>query len=164
MAKSMATGQNLTAKGPSPPDLYDVQLHLLVPPLGESPPSGVNFGDLKEDIILPSGKALTKGDRVNATFWSANPRYDLLTEGTFALVERLEGKKWIPSYDDDDFCLYFRYGVDISGYNGSATIEWEVPQDVTPGIYRLRHFGSSKKTTDSPTQYFTGASSSFEVS
>ncbi|KAI4388498.1 hypothetical protein MLD38_000819 [Melastoma candidum] len=160
----MAMGQKLAAKGPSPPDLYSVQLRLLVPPLGETPPTGVNFGDMKQDVILSSGKPFQKGDRVNATFWSANPRYDLLTEGTFAVVERLEAGKWIPSYDDDDFCLYFKYAADISGYNGSAIIEWELPEDVTPGIYRLRHFGSSKKTTDSPTQYFTGASSAFEVS
>jgi neutral ceramidase len=33
-----------------------------------------------------------------------------MTEGTFALVEFLQGKEiWVPAYDDDDFCLRFKW-------------------------------------------------------
>lgn len=46
---------------------------------------------------------------------------------------------------------------------GVATIEWEIPKEAKPGIYRLRHFGSTKETKESPNKYFTGASSSFTV-
>ncbi|VVA25747.1 PREDICTED: neutral ceramidase [Prunus dulcis] len=163
LAKAMAKGEKIT-KGPSPPDLSSVQLRLLLEPTGDLPPPHTNFGDMKQDIILPKSGSFKKGDRPIATFWSANPRYDLLTEGTFAVVELLQGKHWVPVYDDDDFCLFFKWKVDNSTLYGTATIEWEIPRDAVSGVYRLRHFGSSKKTKDSPNIYFTGASSGFAVS
>ncbi|KAL6295490.1 hypothetical protein ACE6H2_003632 [Prunus campanulata] len=163
LAKAMAKGEKIT-KGPSPPDLSSVQLRNLLEPTGDLPPPHTNFGDMKQDIILPKSGSFKKGDRPIATFWSANPRYDLLTEGTFAVVELLQGKNWVPVYDDDDFCLFFKWKVDNSTLYGTATIEWEIPRDADSGVYRLRHFGSSKKTKDSPNIYFTGASSGFAVS
>lgn len=103
---------------------------------------------------------------MNATFWSANPRYDLLTEGTFAVVEMQQGDEWIPVYDDDDFCLKFEWEGPLysSGSTyGLATIEWEVPKEANAGVYRLRHFGSFKTKEHAPVNYFTGASSGFSV-
>ncbi|KAI3464734.1 hypothetical protein Pfo_021397 [Paulownia fortunei] len=162
LAQALARGDKNVGRGPSPPDLSSVQLSLLGDPSGDSPPPGVKFGDIKQDVKSGPFK---DGDRLNATFWSANPRYDLLTEGTFAVVEMLQGDKWIPAYDDDDFCLYFKWDGPFysSGPYGLATIEWEVPQEASSGTYRLRHFGSFKITKDSPINYFTGASSGFAV-
>lgn len=159
----MATGQTVT-KGPPPPDLSSVQLRPQLGPFGDSPPSGVNFGDMKDDINIPKSGFFKKGERPSATFWSANPSYDLLTEGTFAVVEILQGDRWTPVYDDDDFSLFFKYKLDDSGSHSLANIEWEIPDEATSGVYRLRHFGSSRKTKDSPIIYFTGASSAFAVS
>ncbi|KAL2468159.1 Neutral ceramidase [Forsythia ovata] len=163
LAQAMARGNKTVAKGPSPPDLSSVQISFVLDPSGDSPPPGVKFGDVNQDVKSGSFK---KGDRINATFWSANPRYDLLAEGTFSVVELLRGEKWAPVYDDDDFCLYFMWNqkVDASGSYGFATIEWEVPEEASPGVYRFRHYGSFKKTRDSPIHYFTGASSGFTVS
>ncbi|RVX16061.1 Neutral ceramidase 3 [Vitis vinifera] len=64
---------------------------------------------------------------------------------TFAVVEMLQGERWVPAYDDDDFCLYFKWKVESGTFYGLATIEWEVPEAAVSGVYRLRHFGSSKK-------------------
>ncbi|KAK9270388.1 hypothetical protein L1049_025967 [Liquidambar formosana] len=162
LAKAMARGES-NFKGHPPPDLTSVQLRYLADLYGDSPPPGLNFGDMKQDVTLPKSGSFAKGDRVNASFWSANPRYDLLTEGTFAVVEMLQGKKWVPAYDDDDFSLYFKWKIDDSFY-GLATIEWEVPEEASSGVYRLRHFGSANETNNSPTKYYTGASSAFKVS
>ncbi|KAG8494317.1 hypothetical protein CXB51_012106 [Gossypium anomalum] len=166
LAKAMATGEQLGGTGLSPPDLSSVQLSLLQDPLGDSPPPGKRFGDMQQDVAQPKGGSFKKGDKPSATFWSANPRYDLLIEGTFAVVEMLQRERWVPVYDDDDFCLYFKWNVTVDNGSlyGLATIEWEVPEDAPSGVYRLRHFGSSKKTKDSPNEYFTGASSTFTVS
>ncbi|KAH9693704.1 Neutral ceramidase 2 [Citrus sinensis] len=163
LAQAMAKGEK-TTKGPSPPDLSSVQLSLSLNPTGDSPPAGKMFGDIKEDINQPKDGSFNKGDRPSATFWSANPRYDLLTEGTYAVVEMLQGKRWIPVYDDDDFSLYFKWSLENTSFHGLATIEWEVPTKAIPGVYRLRHFGSSKKAVNSTNHYFTGASSAFTVS
>ncbi|RXH73376.1 hypothetical protein DVH24_013060 [Malus domestica] len=122
------------------------------------------FGVIKEDINLPKSGSFKKGDRPTATVWSANPRYDLLTEGTYAVVEMLQGKHWVPVYDDDDFSLFFKWNVDTGSLYGTATIEGEIPRDANSGVHRLRHFGSAKETKDSPNTCFTGASSGFAVS
>lgn len=164
LAKSMATGEQLGKTGLLPPDLSSVQLSFLLGPLGDSPPQGKKFGDIEQDVALPKGGSFGKGDIPSATFWSANPRYDLLTEGTFAVVEMLQDEQWVPVYDDDDFCLFFKWKVDNVTSNGLATIEWEVPEEADSGIYRFRHFGSSKNTIASPNEYFTGTSSAFTVS
>lgn len=167
LALSMAKGDNNVGDLLSPPDLSAVQLSLLPDPPGDSPPpGGVKFGDIKTDVKKDQ---VRKGEKVDATFWSANPRYDLLTEGTFAVVEMLQGdNKWIPAYDDDDFVLYFKWDgpfYSSAGSYGLATIEWEVPDEAVPGVYRLRHFGSFKEPKDdSSIKYFTGASSGFSVS
>lgn len=123
LAEAMAKGEKIM-KGPSPPDLFKAQLSLLPDPFGDSPPPGTNFGDMKQDIIVPKNGTFTKGDKASATFWSANPRYDLLTEGTFAVVEMLQGQHWTPVYDDDDFSLFFKWKVDDSYLYSMATIEW----------------------------------------
>ncbi|KAF8406678.1 hypothetical protein HHK36_008769 [Tetracentron sinense] len=176
LATTIAKGEKMGTRGPSPPDLLSVQFSLLSPPPGDLIPPGKNFGDTIQDIIIPKRGSFQKGERPSATFWSANPRNDLLTEGTFAVVEMLQEGRWVPTYDDDDFSLYFKWRVNSNSFSslgttkgelivyGLATVEWEVPAEAMPGVYRLRHFGSSKKSTESPIQYFTGASSSFAVS
>ncbi|KAM7258829.1 hypothetical protein ACFE04_014570 [Oxalis oulophora] len=164
LAISMATGEKLVGKGQLPPDLSSKQVTYLYTPYGESPLPGTKFGDMNQDIIQPKGGSFNKGDRPSATFYSANPRYDLLTEGTFALVEMLQKKRWVPAYDDDDFSLFFKWKLDNSTFASLATIEWEIPEDASSGVYRLRHFGSVKKTNDSAIEYFTGASCGFAVS
>ncbi|XP_042051451.1 neutral ceramidase 2-like [Salvia splendens] len=164
LALALAGGDSHVVKGPSPPDLSSLQLSLLQDPTGDSPPPGVKFGDIKHDTKSGPFKA---GDRINATFWSANPRYDLLTEGTFAVVEmQQQGDKWIAVYDDDDFCVFFKWNGPLYSSNstyGLATVEWEVPQEASLGVYRLRHYGSFKTTKESPVKYFTGAASGFSV-
>ncbi|KAK9063963.1 hypothetical protein SSX86_017835 [Deinandra increscens subsp. villosa] len=164
LAELMAKGRKIVNKGPSPPDLSSVQLKLLPDPSGDSPPPGVKFGDMKHDVSVPKNGFFRKGDKPSGVFWSSNPRYDLLTEGTYAVVEMLRGKRWIPAYDDDDFGLIFRWNVDNGSIYGVATLEWEVPDSASNGVYRFRHFGSFKKTIVSTTEYFTGASSAFAVS
>ncbi|KVI05199.1 Neutral/alkaline nonlysosomal ceramidase [Cynara cardunculus var. scolymus] len=164
LAESLAKGGKIVHKGPSPPDLSSVQLKLLPDPSGDSPPPGLKFGDMKHDVSIPKSGFFGKGDKPSAVFWSPNPRYDLLTEGTYAVVEKLQGERWVPAYDDDDFSLIFKWNVDNSSTSGLATLEWEVPDSASTGIYRFRHFSSSKKNTVSTTEYFTGASSAFTVS
>lgn len=148
--------------GPQPPDLLDKQISLLTPVVVDSTPLGVNFGDIK--INVPSNSTFKKGDLVSVTFWSACPRNDLLTEGTYALVEILQGKDtWVPMYDDDDFCLRFKWSRPAKLSSRSyASIEWRIPEGAVSGVYRVRHFGASKALFGS-IRHFTGSSSAFIV-
>ncbi|XP_061955727.1 neutral ceramidase 2 [Populus nigra] len=148
--------------GPQPPDLLDEQISLLTPVVLDSTRPGAKFGDVKSDVPLNS--TFKRGDMVTVTFWSACPRNDLLTEGTFALVEILQGQKtWVPAYDDDDFCLRFIWSRPSKlSPQSYATIEWRIPQSAVSGVYRVRHFGAAKALFGS-ISHFTGSSSAFVV-
>ncbi|KAJ1390321.1 hypothetical protein SESBI_37536 [Sesbania bispinosa] len=161
LAKALISGKQVEP-GPQPPDLLNKQLSLLPPVVVDGTPLGVNFGDVCSDI--PQNSTFKNGDNVTASFWSACPRNDLMTEGTFALVEFLKGKDtWIPAYDDDDFCLRFKWSRPHKlSPKSKATIEWRIPKGVTAGVYRIRHFGAAKGLFGS-IHHFTGSSSAFVV-
>ncbi|KAG1367738.1 putative Neutral ceramidase [Cocos nucifera] len=161
LASALISGQNVQP-GPQPPDLLDKQIGLLPGVVVDTTPIGVKFGDVSTDV--PENSTFKPGDMVTATFWSACPRNDLLTDGTFALVEILDGSNtWIPAYDDDDFCLRFKWSRPSKLSSRShATIEWWIPETAISGIYRLRHFGASKSLFGS-IKHFTGTSHAFVV-
>ncbi|KAK2432055.1 Neutral ceramidase 1 [Trifolium repens] len=148
--------------GPQPPDLLDKQIGLLTPVVMDGTPLGANFGDCTSDV--PKNSTFKRGDTVSVTFLSACPRNDLMTEGTFSLVEYLQGKDtWIPAYDDDDFCVRFKWSRPFKlSTHSKAAIEWRIPQDVAPGVYRIKHFGAAKGLFGS-IRHFTGSSSAFVV-
>lgn len=149
-------------EGPQPPDLLDKQISFLTPVVVDATPFGLTFGDVSSDV--PQNSTFKRGDLVTVTFWSACPRNDLMTEGTFALVEFLNGKDtWVPAHDDDDFCLLFKWSRPSRfSTRSQATIEWRIPQSTPPGVYRIRHFGSSKSLIGS-IRHFAGSSSAFVV-
>ncbi|KAK1420838.1 hypothetical protein QVD17_22731 [Tagetes erecta] len=161
LATAIVTGGTVEA-GPQPPDLLNKQLSLLPGVVVDSTPLGVKFGDLKTDV--PKNSTFKKGDMVSVVFWSACPRNDLLTEGTFALVELLQGQDtWVPIYDDDDICLRFKWSRPSKlSAQSHATIEWRIPQSAATGVYRVSHFGASKNLLGSIT-HFTGSSNAFVV-
>lgn len=161
LAKALVNGKSVEP-GPQPPDLLDKQISLLTPVVVDATPIGVNFGDVSSDV--PKNSTFKRGGMVTVTFWSACPRNDLMTEGTFALVEILHGKDlWDPVYDDDDFCLRFKWSRPSKlSARSHATIEWRIPESAATGVYRIRHFGASKSLFGS-IRHFTGSSSAFLV-
>lgn len=161
LATALAKGQTVQS-GPQPPDLLDKQISLLTPVVVDLAPAGVNFGDVISDV--PKNFSFKRGNNVSVKFWSACPRNDLLTEGTFALVEILQGKdSWIPAYDDDDFCLRFIWSRPSKlSTRSQATINWIIPESAAPGVYRIKHFGAAKNFLGS-IRHFTGTSSAFVV-
>ncbi|KAK9196003.1 hypothetical protein WN943_004131 [Citrus x changshan-huyou] len=161
LAAALIIGQTVMP-GPPPPDLLDKQISLLPPVVVDATPLGVKFGDVKTDV--PQNSTFKRGDMVAVTFWSACPRNDLMTEGTFALVELLQGQNaWVPAYDDDDFCLKFKWSRPAKlSPQSHATMEWKIPESAVSGVYRIRHFGASKSLFGS-ISHFTGSSSAFVV-
>jgi neutral ceramidase len=144
-----------------PPDLLNKQIGLLPGVMFDSTPPGVKFGDVSSDV--PANSTFRKGSIVNATFHTACPRNDLLTDGTFALIEKLEGNNWVPAYDDDDWSLCFKWSRPARlSPKSFATLEWTIPEDAPSGVYRFRHFGASKPLIGS-IRHFTGTSRAFMV-
>lgn len=161
LASAIVGGKTVEA-GPQPPDLLSKQISLLPPVVVDSTPLGVKFGDVSTDI--PHNSTFKKGDTVTVVFWSACPRNDLMTEGTFALVELLQGQDtWVPAYDDDDLCLRFKWSRPSKlSAQSHATIEWRIPQSTVSGVYRVSHFGASKSLLGS-ISHFSGSSNAFVV-
>jgi len=157
LAAALISGQTVEP-GTQPPDLLGKQISLLPPVVVDATPPGVNFG-------VPPNSTFKKREMVTVTFWSACPRNDLLTEATFALVEILQDQKtsWAPAYDDDDFCLRFKWSrpEKLSPYS-HATMEWRIPESAPSGVYRISHFGASKSLFGS-IRHFSGSSSAFVV-
>ncbi|KAK7301811.1 hypothetical protein RJT34_12687 [Clitoria ternatea] len=160
LAEALISGEPVEP-GPQPPDLLHKQISLLPPVVVDGTPPGVKFGDACCDV--PQNSTFKSGDNVTVIFWSACPRNDLMTEGTFALVEFLQEGTWIPAYDDDDFCLRFKWSRPHKlSTRSKATLEWRIPQGVSLGVYRIRHFGAKKGLFGS-VKHFTGSSSAFVV-
>ncbi|CAI9106900.1 OLC1v1006147C1 [Oldenlandia corymbosa var. corymbosa] len=162
LATALTSGKPVEG-GPLPPDLLDKQISLLTPVVMDATPVGKKFGDVITDV--PKNATFNRGTKVTVVFWSACPRNDLMTEGTFALVELLQGKdNWVPVYDDDDFSLRFIWSRPGKlSTHSQASIEWRIPETATPGVYRIRHFGAAKALFGS-VKHFTGSSSAFVVS
>ncbi|CAA2968618.1 Hypothetical predicted protein [Olea europaea subsp. europaea] len=161
LAAALISGLSVQS-GPQPPDLLGKQISLLTPVVMDATPLGVKFGDVSKDV--PKNSTFTRGENVTVAFWSACPRNDLMTEGTFALVEILQGEdRWVPAYDDDDFCLRFIWSRPSKlSTRSHATIEWIIPENAASGVYRIRHFGAAKHLLGS-IKHFTGSSSAFVV-
>ncbi|XP_022853805.1 neutral ceramidase 1-like [Olea europaea var. sylvestris] len=71
--------------------------------------------------------------------------------------------RWVPAYDDDDFCLRFIWSRPSKlSTRSHATIEWIIPENAASGVYRIRHFGAAKHLLGS-INHFTGSSSAFVV-
>eukprot|EP00850_Spirogloea_muscicola_P010949 SM000066S20424 [mRNA] locus=s66:236717:241882:+ [translate_table: standard] len=85
LAKAMARGKAVS-RDVRPPQLLGRQIGLLPPVIADAAPLGTQFGDVKVDV--PAEAPFVAGDIVEAVFHSSCPRNSLLTEGTFALVER----------------------------------------------------------------------------
>ncbi|XVE59360.1 hypothetical protein DITRI_Ditri05aG0040200 [Diplodiscus trichospermus] len=161
LANALVKGQPVET-GPQPPDLLNKQISLLTPVVMDATPAGRNFGDVSTNV--PANSTFKRGSTVTVVFWSACPRNDLMTEGTFSLVEMLQGKDtWVPSYDDDDFCVRFKWSRPSKlSPRSQATIEWTIPLSASPGVYRIRHFGAAKGLMGA-IRHFTGSSSAFVV-
>ncbi|KAM1271868.1 hypothetical protein ACFX15_032190 [Malus domestica] len=117
-------------------------------------------GDLRGSIKteVPLNSTFNRGNTVAVTFWSACPRNDLLTEGTFALAEILpkDIKTWVPAYDDDNFCFKLPAKLSPQSY---ATIKWRIPDSASFGVYRILAILVPQRVYSGPFAISQGSSS-----
>ncbi|KOX71112.1 Neutral ceramidase [Melipona quadrifasciata] len=126
--------------GPTPPDLRKKNLLTFVTPvLFDTPKWGRNFGD----CIKQPQKFATPGDIVSAVFISGHPRNNLMTESSYLTIERLtDDEIWVPVANDASWETKFEWQR-MSMVLGSSQviITWQVPENIKPGEYRIRHNG-----------------------
>jgi len=177
--------------GPEPPNLLEDQWSMVPGVVVDSVPFGAHFGDVTRDIprkIYRRGETVEvefraanpRNDfKAEATYMQIERK--LVSHGGIfhRMAERViralfgsvlkvgmrieDGSNWIIVHRDTDWSTKFRWYRDspLSPYS-YASIQWEIPQDATPGLYRIRYLGNSKNFMGS-IESFEGLSSNFEV-
>ncbi|KAJ7351343.1 Neutral/alkaline non-lysosomal ceramidase-domain-containing protein [Mycena albidolilacea] len=127
----------------------------------DAAPFRKQFGQALEDVQSEPYRA---GETVWAKFVGANPRNNLLLEGTFLAVERLDAAgTWVMVKSDSHPSTVYRWQREstILG-TSSIRISWTIESDTPAGTYRLRYFGDSK-SLGGKISAFVGTSGNFTV-
>ncbi|XP_064213868.1 neutral ceramidase isoform X2 [Tribolium castaneum] len=159
LTKALLKGEKLDS-GPLPADLSQRVISLQPRVMFDTPGLMHHFGD----CLLQPPKSARVGSKVRAKFVSGHPRNNLMTEKTFLTVEKLaDNGKWIVLATDADWETKFTWTRTSTLIGGSeATIEWEIPSDATPGLYRIHHFGHFQHIFGGVHPY-SGATDTFQV-
>lgn len=160
LSVALVTGETVTP-GPNPPDLISKQLVFLPPVYWDRPVSGLRFGDM----IIPPRRKYKLGESVKVLFCGANPRNDRKAESTFLEVQFQEKDgNWTVHYTDAHWetrFIWSQFGI-VAG-SSVAEIQWDIPTNQNPGMYRINYYGNYKEPTDRRVYPFEGLSRPFEV-
>lgn len=129
--------------------------HLLLAVADSPLPDGAAYGDVTQQPEAEYDLGAADRVTVSARFYTAHPRNDLLTGGSYVYVDRQVGEDWQVVARDDDWSTQFRYLR--NGVGDEAQIDWQIPAGTAPGTYRLRYEGVSEDGA------YSGASRSFEL-
>jgi neutral ceramidase len=151
--------------GPKPLDLSQNQITLQTGVVYDNTPLGIAFGD-----VISKHDALTQykpGQKVAVLFWGGHPKNnfhhkDKSSQESFLYIQRLKTKHWVNIADDHDWNTTYRwkrYGLDAS----HISIEWEIPDDITAGTYRIVHKGYYKNGFTGAIKPYQGYSRTFII-
>uniref|UniRef100_A0A663DWI7 Neutral ceramidase n=1 Tax=Aquila chrysaetos chrysaetos TaxID=223781 RepID=A0A663DWI7_AQUCH len=166
LARAIATNtvQDLP-RGPEPPFLNIGNMTLLPPLTADRMPANKTFGDVLQEVR----QQYRATEVVEVTFVGANPRNSAenVTEHNFLTVERHTNTSdsWHVVWNDASWDTRF-YWTKGSFGRSNVTIEWHIPCDTEPGVYRIRYFGHYKKKLSNNRAVFIpfeGTSSVFEI-
>lgn len=131
------------------------------------------FRDLgKSGEVLRDTSLAKKGNNryLEATFRASHLSYDYFLEGSFLAIQRQNANgTWstIASDADPETRLYWNRNAATplrSRVHSKAKVEWLLPQDATPGSYRIRFRGKAKKGVFEPTyRTYSGTSNPVQV-
>ncbi|HEU4946150.1 MAG TPA: neutral/alkaline ceramidase [Kribbella sp.] len=153
LAVAMRDGQAVPYGEPEP-DLSARQRHARPRVPADVPPRGHDFGD----VLVQPRSHYCRGEQVAVVFAAAYPNNDLRRGGTYLEVQRETETGWSTVADDGDWSTTFRWHRD--GARQTATITWAVPEDATPGRYRIRYHGDALTRVLRP---YSGTSPPFTI-
>jgi len=143
--------------GPEPLDLSKNQITIQTNVIFDDIPIGKKFGDVYQDV----NKTYHPNDIVQAVFWTGHPKNDFRIQDSFLAVQQLINNHWQTIRLDRDWDTDYAWQRKGVAYS-LATITWHIPSDITPGQYRLVHYGNWKSVTGKISP-LTGYSSVFTV-
>lgn len=159
LAKSLAAKNDPQFSGDEPRPKFEpekTRFNLQRQVLLDRHPINKSYGTVKEQARY----FYHTGEEVSVVFWSANPRSNLMTMGTFLEVQKQIGDDWVTIATDNDWSTRIAWDRHLI-FKTKARISWHIPEDVETGIYRILHRGTAKglfKRKD-----FVGVSETFEV-
>ena len=134
-------------------------------PLGisaDDAPPDAQFGDVIED----AKESYSPGETAAASFWSGHPQSDFRCDRIYATIERKSGDAWQPVAMDGDWEVRLRWKQPPQDRSRTAPfvcrVDWEIPQDLVSGEYRIVHRGVYK-TADGQVHALTGTSRTFDI-
>lgn len=132
------------------------------------PQAGVKFGSVVAGHDTQE-RYVAGVDSVTVRFHAAHPKNGLRTQGTFLEVhrwqpdaDRPEGGVWTMYADDGDADTFFHWRR-LGAFASIATVEWSVPANAPPGVYRIKVNGDHKRLLKTGVTPYSGVSSPFEV-
>lgn len=142
------------------PELISPPIFNFQPPLDfDSVPEGAYFGQ----VIIEPYHTYQKGQIVHVGFWSANPRNNLRHDSTFLnILFKNNTNTWLVIADDGDWETKYTFKQTKVPNQAHAIIEWEIPIESIPGVYRIVHFGDFKSPNETINS-FSGTTKSFVV-
>jgi len=160
LATALMQGTKL-APGPMPGNYSDAIFSFQPGVIEDTHPWFTSFGSVDVDA-LPS---YTAGQSVVVSFWGASLRNNYMINSTFLTVELMTGSnQWTVIANDGNFetKLYWERRMLEESL---ITVVWDIPQGVTPGQYRIQHFGYAKESIFSAAlTAYSGTSRTFSVS
>lgn len=161
LADAMVRGQPVPP-GRTPPDLSRGQLKLQTDVIYDEVPLGQRFGEVLRE---PRAPALV-GAMVNAVFRSGHPKNDLRRNSTYLFVEQQSGSQWVTvavDADPETRLLWTRDKDLLCKACSAVEVQWSIPPQAAPGIYRIRHVGAFKHGLTGAITPYEGVTKPFEV-
>ena len=129
--------------------------------------AAAEFGTVVEDAKAQ----YARGQTVEVSFVGGYPGNDLKRMSSYLFVERRQGDAWITVATDKDPELMFIWDgstnvVSTLGHyvaRSENRAVWTIPRNAAAGVYRIRHEGVSRASTDAAPVPYSGVSSVFEL-
>ncbi|WP_375486261.1 neutral/alkaline non-lysosomal ceramidase C-terminal domain-containing protein [uncultured Jatrophihabitans sp.] len=138
LARAMVDGVPAPA-GPAPRDASRRPARWRRRPAHDEPIAG-DYGR----VVIEPRTRYAPGETVTAVFVGAHLANDVRRGDTFLEVQRNEADGWVTVADDGDWSTRVRWQR-VGRHGSRVTITWDVPGDVRPGWYRLRHLGTARE-------------------
>jgi neutral ceramidase len=157
LAQAMIHNQSVPS-GSAPPDLLNDQINLQPGVVLDDVPPKKQFGDIYHDVK----SNYYPGDTVQAIFWGAHPKNNYRDQDTFLKIEQLINGSWQSIRYDRDWDTEYHWQRNGAAYS-LVTIVWRIPKTISPGQYRIVHYGDWKSGWTGNIYPYTGYSSIFMI-
>jgi neutral ceramidase len=160
LAKAMANGNPVESQV-QPPDLSNDQFIHTFGVILDAKPGRTKWGG----VLSEPQDFYFRGQTVRVCFVGAHPNNDFKTQDTYLKVEHLLNGQWqvvARDWDPETIFRWKRHGIAES----RIWIEWTIPYDTDPGIYRISHFGNRKSRRlfkKSKIKPYSGTTREFEI-